>query len=203
MVDDKLITTCRAECVATSTHGHHGQPSQKSLKIPVLRYFDLFSNSPQRSLLPSEHVGPVTALGTVPAYPSTLFVGHESGYVSIWDLQCPQEGGIYPKCDAVFKIGPSDVLSMEGVNDRLWIGLRNGNISVYDVSERPWIVTNSWLAHKGPVHEIKVDVAGLVRDMKSGGGRLGVMSVGRESDLRMWDGLLEVDWIGTCLPVPF
>ena len=86
----------------------------------------------------------------------------------------------------------SDVLCVEGVNDRLWAGARNGMISAYDVSQKPWLVTNSWDAHpKWPVLKMSVNCSAIERN-----GKLCVVSVGRDECLKMWDGLLGSAWIG-------
>jgi hypothetical protein len=83
-------------------------------------------------------------------------------------------------------------LSLEGVGERLWAGGRKGMISAYDVVPRPWLVTNAWNAHPGlPVLRLATDVYGIEKL-----GRLTVVSVGRDEQLRLWDGLLGSDWIG-------
>ena len=72
-----------------------------------------------------------------------VYVGHEEGYISLWDLDT-DDG--YPQCMEV-KVSMSDILRLEGVNKRLWVGGRNGMISVYNISLWPWFMTNS---HLGP-----------------------------------------------------
>ena len=71
-----------------------------------------------------------------------VYDGQEGGFISIWELD--MDDG-YPQCVEVMKVSVSDVLSLEGVNDRLWAGSRNGIISAY-VSRRLWLVMNSWMA---------------------------------------------------------
>ncbi|KAG6816233.1 hypothetical protein H0H87_007560 [Tephrocybe sp. NHM501043] len=158
-------------------------------KIPVLRVYDIFKpGNPSRSVVPTEHVGAVTGAALVPGVPGFVYVGHEAGAVTMWSLD--SEDG-YPQCVEVMKISNSDVLCLEGVNDRLWAGGRGGMISAYDVSQKPWVVTNSWLAHPGlPVTKIAVDHYGIDKI-----GRLCVFSIGRDEQLRLWDGLLGLDWV--------
>ncbi|KAL0579574.1 hypothetical protein V5O48_002412 [Marasmius crinis-equi] len=92
----------------------------------------------------------------------------------------------------VMKVSGSDILSLEGVNDRLWVGSRNGMITVFDTIPRPWTLTNSWNAHPGlPVNKLAMDVWGL----KEGKRRLCVASVGRDEKVGLWDGLLAADWM--------
>ncbi|GLB33204.1 putative inositol polyphosphate phosphatase, catalytic domain [Lyophyllum shimeji] len=161
-----------------------------ALKIPVVRIYDIFTpGNVTRTVLPTEHVGAVTSATIIPSLPGLVCMGHEEGFVSIWALET--EDG-YPRCTEVIKISTSDVLCVEGVNDRLWAGGRSGMISAFDVSQKPWVVTNSWAAHPGlPVLKMAVDHYGIDKI-----GRLGVVSIGRDEQLRLWDGLLGLDWIG-------
>ncbi|KAF8959542.1 Endonuclease/exonuclease/phosphatase [Flammula alnicola] len=179
MIDGKLWTSGRLE--------HHGTTATQ--KLPIIRIYDIFNPaSTGRSLLPLEHVGPVTSATIIPSQPRMVYVGHEEGFISIWELDT--EDG-YPLCVEVIKVSVSDVLSLEGVNNRLWAGSRNGMISAYDVSQKPWLVTNCWNAHPGlPVMKMAVNhfAVGKV-------GRLCVASIGRDEQMRLWDGLLGLDWI--------
>jgi hypothetical protein len=129
-------------------------------------------------------------MAIVPTMPHILYVGHDAGWITVWSLT----GTSFPTCIDRTRIGPSDVLTMVGVHDRLWVGFRNGEIKCYDVAGTPWIVTNAWVAHskQGGLTTLRVDSVGLVK----GKGRVGVISINRE-EVRWWDGLLEGDWIGT------
>jgi hypothetical protein len=178
MLDGKLWTAARQE--------HHGAGQ----RLPTIRIYDVFNPaSTGRSVLPIEHVGPVRSATIIPSQPRTVYVGHEEGFISIWELDT-DDG--FPRCVEVMKVSASDVLSLEGVNDRLWAGSRNGMISAYDVSQRPWLVTNSWIAHPGlPVKDLIVNHYAITKV-----GRLCVASVGRDEQLRLWDGLLGFDWVG-------
>ena len=178
MLDGKLWTAARQE--------HHGAGQ----RLPTIRIYDVFNPaSAGRSVLPIEHVGPVRSATIIPSQPRTVYVGHEEGFISIWELDT-DDG--FPRCVEVMKVSVSDVLSLEGVNDRLWAGSRNGMISAYDVSQRPWLVTNSWIAHPGlPVKDLIVNHYAITKV-----GRLCVASVGRDEQLRLWDGLLGFDWVG-------
>ncbi|KII96201.1 hypothetical protein PLICRDRAFT_241902 [Plicaturopsis crispa FD-325 SS-3] len=158
-------------------------------KTPIIRVYDPFSpGSVGRSILPTEHVGAVTSGAIVPSQPGLVYIGHEGGFISIWSTET--EDGV-PACVEVMKVSSSDVLSLEGVDQRLWAGGRQGMISAYDVAQRPWVVTNSWMAHdKLPVLRLMVDPYSIEKV-----GTLCVISVGRDEQLRFWDGLLGSDWI--------
>ena len=180
MLDGKLWTAARAD--------FHNASSQK---LPIIRVFDLFNSSSNtgRSLLPTEHVGPVTSATMLPSQPGMVYLGHEEGFISMWELKT--EDG-YPRCVEVMRVSVSDVLSLEGVSNRLWAGSRNGMISAYDVSQKPWLVTNCWNAHPGvPVMKLMVNHYAITKV-----GRLCVASIGRDEQLRLWDGLLGWDWVG-------
>ncbi|PFH47162.1 hypothetical protein AMATHDRAFT_152813 [Amanita thiersii Skay4041] len=185
MLGGKLWTAARTESQSNGSVGGGGFAS----RLPIIRVYDVFApGSTGRSLVPSEHVGAVTSAAVVPSQPGKVFVGHEEGFVSIWAVEGTEDG--YPKCVEVVKVSTSDVLCLEGVNEQLWAGSRNGMISVYEVTARPWVVTNSWSAHPGlPVLKLVVDVFGTEE------GRLNVVSVGRDELVRFWDGLLGTDWI--------
>ncbi|KAK0205841.1 DNase I-like protein [Desarmillaria ectypa] len=158
-------------------------------KTPIIRVYDIFTpGCVGRTVLPTEHVGPVTSVAILPSDPERAYVGHEEGYITIWALNTEDR---YPKCVEVMKVSMSDILCLEGVNNRLWAGSRSGTISAYDVVPRPWVVTNCWNPHPGmPVMKLQVDPLGLECT-----GRLCVLSVSRDEALRLWDGLLSYDWI--------
>ncbi|CCM00274.1 uncharacterized protein FIBRA_02304 [Fibroporia radiculosa] len=174
----------------TSTRESNGTGTATSTsRGPIVRVYDVFSpGSTGRSLLPTEHLGAVTSGTILPSQPDRIYLGHEGGNVSIW-IRTTKDG--MPMCEEVVKVSTSDVMSLEGVNDRMWAGSRIGMISAYDVVPRPWIVTNSWQAHpKLPVLRLAVDTWSIEKL-----GRLTVFSVGRDEKLRFWDGLLGTEWV--------
>lgn len=186
LLDGKLWTAARTE---HQSHGHQ--------RCPIIRVYDIFNPAVTtgRSLLPTEHVGSVTSATIVPSQQDFVYIGHEEGYISVWSLRT---GDDYPRCIEIVRVASSDVLCVEGVNDRLWAGARNGMISVYDVSQKPWLVTNSWDAHpEWPVLKLSVNCTAIERD-----GKLCVVSVGRDGCLKMWDGLLGDAWIGLLFLYP-
>jgi hypothetical protein len=186
MVGGKLWTAARGDQVVVN--GTAGGAA--AMKVPVLRVYDVFKlGSVMKTVMPTEHVGAVTSATIIPLQPEYVYIGHEEGFVSVW-LIAGDEG--FPRCVEVMKVSTSDVLCLEGVNDRLWAGGRSGLISVYDTTQKPWIVTNCWNAHDGlPVMKLAVDVMGIEKT-----GRLCVLSVGRDQLVHFWDGLLGLDWVG-------
>ncbi|KAG1772838.1 Endonuclease/exonuclease/phosphatase [Suillus placidus] len=161
--------------------------------VPIVRIYDVFtpgSIARTASVLPSttHHVGAVTSGTLLQSHAGFAYLGHEGGFISIWNLNLAAG----PECTDVVKVSSSDVLSLEGVGMRLWAGGRTGVICAYDVSSRPWVVTNAWNAHSGlPVMRIFVDPWSIEKEEK-----LSVVSVGRDEQMRFWDGLLGIDWIG-------
>lgn len=165
-------------------------------KAPIIRVYDIFTpGSVGRSIVPFEYVGAVTSGSALPSQPQNVYLGHEGGFISVWSIMTSD--GI-PQCSEVMKVAISDVLSLEGVGERLWAGGRTGMISAYDVVPRPWLITNCWNAHSDlPVLRLAVDPFSIERVQ-----RLCVFSVGRDEQVRLWDGLLGPDWIGRVILLP-
>jgi hypothetical protein len=188
MVGGKLWTAARGDQVVVNGT----TSSTGTMKVPVLRVYDLFKlGSVVKTVMPTEHVGAVTSATIIPSQPDQVYIGHEEGYVSVWLLAA--DNG-FPRCEEVMKVSTSDVLCLEGVNDRLWAGGRSGMISAYDTTQKPWVVTNCWNAHPGlPVVKLGADAMGIEKT-----GRLCVLSIGRDEMVRFWDGLLGLDWVGEC-----
>lgn len=147
--------------------GGGGAGSQKG---PIIRVYDILSsNCATKIITPPDPLGAVTSGAIIPSQPEFVYLGHEGGYVSCWSLH-PGEassngildtfdsGLLVPTCVQVVKISVSDVLSLEGVVDRLWMGSRKGMITAYDVQTKPWTITNAWQAHSElPVLKLFVD----------------------------------------------
>ncbi len=200
---------------STASLGNGGQAQPINSKGAVLRVYDLFSRPSGGRSLPSQpSVGPLgtapppvaaqaatrlmteTGIGYVTSatilmtQPGLVYVGHQGGFVTVWDVAStsPKTGTSSPTSTAdesvpsstprlvqTLKISTSDIICMEAVHNRLWIGSRNGYITAHDVSCRPWKTTNSW-RHSGvrksadsaeetklfsPVLQLLVDAAGI------------------------------------------
>ena len=186
----------------SSGHAHgNGQSTAflGSTKGPTIRIYDIMStaaNCPFKNVVTSEAVGAVTSGTMLATQLDKVYLGHEGGFVSVWSLK-GEDGS--PTCVEVVKVSVSDVLCLEGVNDRLWAGGRKGYISAFDVTHTPWVVTNSWVAHDGlPIYTLNVDSFSMEKCAQ-----FAVYSVGRDEQMRVWDGLLGLEWIGecTCRPI--
>ena len=182
MFAGKLWTSAREATAALGARG------------PAVRIYDILNpGSATRSVLPTEHVGTVTSGTILPSQPNYVYLGHEGGFVTIWSTA--KDDGV-PVCEEVMRISNSDVLCLVGINDRLWVGGRNGTVAVYNVESRPWVMTNNWVAHSNghsplPLQKIAVDPYSIDKI-----GRLCVYSVGRDDHVKSWDGLLGADWQG-------
>lgn len=160
--------------------------------LPLTRIYDpLVLGSTGRCVFPSQHVGAVTSGTALSSHPDRVYLGHEGGFITVWHT-ATRDGT--PVCTEVIKVSSSDVLCLEGVDNRLWAGGRNGTISAYDITAKPWVVTNCWDAHKGlPVLKLFADPFSIERVEQ-----LCIVSIGRDEQLRFWDGLLGEDWIRKC-----
>ncbi|KAF5374335.1 hypothetical protein D9758_004673 [Tetrapyrgos nigripes] len=196
-----LLGGCLWTGARSEQHTHGTGPAGKT---PIIRVYDVFTpGSIGKSVMPYQHVGAATCAAILPTRPGYVYVGHEEGYITIWDVgggplsksefSEDNKTGSYaqPHCVELLKLQVNDVLALQGVNNRLWVGNRAGYITVYDVGVNPWFATNSWPAHMGlPVGKIMVDPWGIERL-----GRLGVVTVGRDNKIGLWDGLLAADWL--------
>ncbi|WWC63188.1 uncharacterized protein I303_105788 [Kwoniella dejecticola CBS 10117] len=160
--------------------------SASTSKGPTIRIYDPCSEGnmpPAKVLFTTEWTGAVTSATYIPLEGDKIYLGHEGGFVSIWDMA-------EYSCLQVMKISTTDVLALEGVGDRLWAGNRKGQISVYDVAQRPWLVINQWNGHPdNPIQALVVDPYSIEYS-----GRYTCWSLARDC-MRPWDGLLSVDWI--------
>ncbi|OXG49265.1 type I inositol-1,4,5-trisphosphate 5-phosphatase 1 [Cryptococcus neoformans] len=160
--------------------------SSATSKGPTVRIYDPCAPGtmpPPKTIFATEWAGAVTSATYMPLHHDTIFLGHEGGFVSVWD-------GKELVCRQVLKISSTDVLALEGVGEYLWTGNRKGQIHVFDIKEKPWLATNIWIGHPdNPVQSLVVDPYSI-----QSAGRYTCWSFARDA-LRAWDGLLSVDWI--------
>lgn len=178
MIGNQLWTATRAEV--------------SERKSPIIRIHDIYDSAKSgfggRQIAAPDGVGGVTSAAVLPCAPQKVYVGHENGIISVWSIA----SGAPPHCIETVKVSATAVVSLEAVNDRIWAGGRQGAVTVYNVSSKPWVATNSWIAHKeAPVLQLLVDPTSLEQL-----GRVAVMSIGKDQQVRLWDGLLSADWIG-------
>lgn len=176
----------------TSTVSFHSTPTSIGPKIRIYNPFsdDKPFNAVSRpvsipsNLVTGGSIGLVTSGTIIPTSKDLVYLGHDSGHVSIWNRTSLT-------CIRVQKLGSFGVTSMVGVTEHLWIGNKTGKISIYEIDERyHWIVKKRWQAHDHPIVELKVDINEV-----DGKQRLQVASSGSDSTIQIWDGLLSFDWL--------
>jgi hypothetical protein len=131
------------------------------------------------------NLGDITSGAVVSGQADCVFFGHADGKVSIYsrnDYSCLNVVNI-----SLYKIN-----SLSGVGDYLWAAFNTGMIYVYDTRFKPWKVKKDWHAHDSPVANILVDRSSILKI-----DRLQVASLGTDNFIRIWDGMLQDDWIGT------
>ncbi|PWN34225.1 DNase I-like protein, partial [Meira miltonrushii] len=130
------------------------------------------------------HLGLISSAALVPLQPDYVFLGHQSGHISIWNR-------FTYSCVYVQKLNMAGVTCLCGVRGHfLWAGSRQGEIRIFDVREQPWQVIKIWQANKaGAVTQMIVD-ASPIDD-----GKLQVLATSLEGEIHIWDGLLKTDWM--------
>jgi WD40 repeat protein len=84
--------------------------------------------------------------------------------------------------------------SLIGVGDYLWAAYNTGMVHVYDTRYSPWITKKDWRAHDNPVISLVADRSSFWTMDRSQ-----ILSLGADNVVRLWDGLLQDDWLGMCL----
>ncbi|KAJ4982639.1 inositol polyphosphate [Stagonosporopsis vannaccii] len=133
------------------------------------------------------NVGDVTSGAIISSQPDRIYFGHIDGKVTIYAKK-----GF--ECLGVVNVSLYKISSLVGVGDYLWAGYSTGMIYVYDTSCSPWKVLKDWKAHDKPI-------AGIVADRTSIWklDRFQVASLGTDTMLRVWDGMLKTDWLETLM----
>ncbi|KAF2728395.1 DNase I-like protein [Polyplosphaeria fusca] len=131
------------------------------------------------------NVGDVTSGAILSSQPDRIYLGHIDGKVSIYAKK-----GF--DCLGVVNVSLYKISSLVGVGDYLWAGYITGMVYVYDTSCTPWKVMKDWRAHEGAIAGINVDRTSIWKL-----DRLQVASLGMDSMLRIWDGMLRDDWLET------
>lgn len=130
-----------------------------------------------------EAAGEITSGCVLPSAPDKVFFGHSDGKVSVYskkDYSCLELLNI-----STFKIN-----SLQGICGNIWAGYSNGKICVYNVNQSPWLVKKEWQAHDNPLIKIIADRSGCYQL-----DRHQVLSLGADNMIRVWDGMLQEDWL--------
>jgi WD40 repeat protein len=127
--------------------------------------------------------GDVTSGSYTSQHGGRAYFGHNDGKVTIYSTKDYA-------CLGNVKVSDYKINSLAFVGYYLWAAYRTGKIYVYDTSTNPWIIKKDWRAHDG-------QVAGLILDPSSIWTlqRLQVTSIGHDQSIRLWDGMLEDDWL--------
>ena len=134
--------------------------------------------------LSQQSAGEVTSGTVVSTQDDRVYFGHSDGKVTVYstnDLSCLGIVNV-----SVYKIS-----ALAGAGDYLWAGYNTGMIYVYDTRTQPWTTKKDWHAHSNPVASIVVDRSSVWKT-----GSLHVASLGTDNAVRLWDGMLEEDWLG-------
>lgn len=183
-----FVKIIRGQLWAATAPAVRSTTNSATARGPTVRVWDIAypgTAPPPLMALTSEWTGSATSATVMPLDPSITYIGHEGGFVSLWTIA---EGQL--QCVRVLKVSSTDILSLEGVGERLWAGNRRGEIHAWKLDEMPWATTNIWNAHGDqPVHTLTVDPYSIEATR-----RFMAWSCSRDG-LHAWDGLLAVDWI--------
>lgn len=138
-----------------------GSTSGVGAKGPVVRIYDITEDGlSMKSFIVQDPVGAVTSGTVLSSTPGLVYLGHEGGCVTIWSE-------VYrgtPTHFSTVKVSVTDVLALEGAGTRLWAGNRKGMVYTYDVTTKPWTITNAWRAHgELPVNRLAVDTVAITQ----------------------------------------
>lgn len=137
--------------------------------------------------LGAQHTGDVTSGAYTTKDGGRVYLGHADGKVTVYSAHDYS-------CLAVVNVSVYKINCLGIVGDFLWAAYKTGMIYVYDTRTNPWVVMKDWRAHDSPVSSILLDTSS-VWTMN----RLQVTSLGTDNCIRLWDGMLEDDWLGTFL----
>lgn len=133
--------------------------------------------------LQADGAGEVTSGTLIKTQPNKVFFGHSDGKISIYSTK---DYSVI----SLLNISTWKMNSLTGVGHRIWVGYNTGRVCVYDMGETPWVILKEWQAHTNPVISMKSDPASSYRLNRSQ-----VVSLGADNKVKLWDGLLEDDWL--------
>ncbi|KAL8897765.1 MAG: hypothetical protein Q9192_002418 [Flavoplaca navasiana] len=148
---------------------------------PSTGEYEDFNMKQQPSSQPS--AGEITSGAVLGCELDKIYFGHSDGKISIYSTT-------NFTCLGVLNANVYKINCLVGAGTYLWAGYNTGKICVYDPRTRPWKVVKDYHAHEGPVVSLSVDRSSL---WTSGQMRVGSLSL--DNTVRLWDGLLEDDWL--------
>ncbi|GAA5931353.1 uncharacterized protein JCM15063_001443 [Sporobolomyces koalae] len=162
----------------------------KIVSITILEVYDIKG---QQAKVVREHEweenasskpGRVTCACIVPSHRQLIFLGHDSGHVTVWKPRAAQ-------LLTVRKVALCGVSALCGPSRFLWIGREDGVMDVLDIAQMSsWQVIKRWQAHNATIESLDLDPRSLWT-----ASQLRVVSCGEDGFARYWDGLLREDWI--------
>lgn len=129
------------------------------------------------------NAGEVTSAAMIPSQPDRVYFGHNDGKVTVYSRKDYA-------CLGVVSVSLYKISCLAGAGDYLWAGYNTGMVYVYDTTQTPWQVKKDWHAHDNPIAGVIVDRSSLWKM-----DRLQVASLGTDSVIRIWDGMLKDDWL--------
>lgn len=148
------------------------------------RPFNAVSQPLTMPLSKGDGVGLVTCSAIVSPDADHVYLGHESGHISVWSVK-------ESKLRTIYRVDKQPLAAMIGLHTTLWVGTRSGHITLYNVQAPLWRVTKSWLAHHDAITSLVFDPYGI----QSSSTELPVCSVGGDQFIQFWDGFLVEDWV--------
>ena len=136
-----------------------------------------------RSPLSQPGTGEIHSGATLSGKPESVYFGHQDGKVSIYNRNDFS-------CTAVVNVSMYKLSSLAGAGEYLWAGFNTGMAYVYDTSTTPWRVKKDWQAHDKQVCGINAERSAVWKM-----DRLQVVTLGTDNMIRIWDGMLEEDWL--------
>jgi len=134
-----------------------------------------------------QSVGEIATAAVSASQSDLIYFGHTDGMISVYSRKTFT-------CQHIFNVSTYKVACLVGVGRFLWAGYSSGVIHVYDTTTRPWTIKKEWKEHAMPVVSIVADRSSIWTLQ-----RLQVVSLGMDNVVKIWDGILEDDWIGECL----
>lgn len=137
-----------------------------------------------KQALSQPNVGEITSGAVIAGQFHCVYFGHADGKVTAYSTRDFT-------CLGVFNVSVYRINCLVGAGSYLWAGYNSGTVSIYDTTSQPWTARKEWQAHDHPVANILVDRSSVWQS-----GQLRVASIGTDNLVRIWDGMLEQDWLG-------
>lgn len=133
--------------------------------------------------LNQSNAGDITSGTTISSQPDRVYFGHTDGKVSIYSRRDYA-------CLGIVNVSIYKITTLAGIDGNLWAGFSTGMVYVYDTTQTPWVTKKDWQAHHDPVVKLIPDRSSCwTLD------RVQAVSLGQDNMIRVWDGLLQDDWI--------